>query len=92
MRKTVDNAAQNHYNTKANASVAQSVVHLTRNEKVACSSHVTSSKIGIHLAMDADFLIQQKNCLHKPLISGAAQAVILVKLDGTNLLDRLEFV
>jgi hypothetical protein len=42
--------------------------------------------------MDADFLIQPKNCLHKPLISGAAQAVILVKLDGTNLLDRLEFV
>ena len=28
-----------------NASVAQSVVHLTRNEKVACSSHVTSSRI-----------------------------------------------
>ena len=28
------------------ASVAQSVVHLTRNEKVACSSHVTSSKNG----------------------------------------------
>ena len=26
------------------ASVAQSVVHLTRNEKVACSSQVTSSK------------------------------------------------
>ena len=26
------------------ASVAQSVVHLTRNEKGACSSHVTSSK------------------------------------------------
>ena len=26
-----------------NASVAQSVVHLTRNEKVACSSQVTSS-------------------------------------------------
>ena len=25
------------------ASVAQSVVHLTRNEKVACSSQVTSS-------------------------------------------------
>ena len=34
------------YNVKAlkNASVAQSVVHLTRNEKVACSSQVTSSK------------------------------------------------
>ena len=33
------------YNVKAlkNASVAQSVVHLTRNEKVACSSQVTSS-------------------------------------------------
>ena len=28
------------------ASVAQSVVHLTRNEKVACSSQVTSSKLG----------------------------------------------
>ena len=28
------------------ASVAQSVVHLTRNEKVACSSHVTSSRTG----------------------------------------------
>ena len=34
------------YNNRAKyASVAQSVVHLTRNEKVACSSHVTSSKI-----------------------------------------------
>ena len=34
-----------HYNDWANdASVAQSVVHLTRNEKVACSSQVTSSK------------------------------------------------
>ena len=33
-----------HYNDWANdASVAQSVVHLTRNEKVACSSQVTSS-------------------------------------------------
>ena len=32
------------YNNRANdASVAQSVVHLTRNEKVACSSQVTSS-------------------------------------------------
>ena len=30
--------------TKLYASVAQSVVHLTRNEKVACSSQVTSSK------------------------------------------------
>ena len=29
---------------KIYASVAQSVVHLTRNEKVACSSQVTSSK------------------------------------------------
>ena len=33
------------YNNRANdASVAQSVVHLTRNEKVACSSQVTSSR------------------------------------------------
>ena len=30
--------------TEQIASVAQSVVHLTRNEKVACSSQVTSSK------------------------------------------------
>ena len=30
-------------NWLTNASVAQSVVHLTRNEKVACSSQVTSS-------------------------------------------------
>ena len=37
------------YNVKAfkNASVAQSVVHLTRNEKVACSSQVTSSSKGL---------------------------------------------
>ena len=32
------------YNVRDFASVAQSVVHLTRNEKVACSSQVTSSK------------------------------------------------
>ena len=44
--KTVDNHSNHRYNTQANnyASVAQSVVHLTRNEKVACSSQVTSSK------------------------------------------------
>ena len=37
---------ENRYNSMAerHASVAQSVVHLTRNEKVACSSQVTSSK------------------------------------------------
>ena len=41
----VDFSAENRYNKLAcDASVAQSVVHLTRNEKVACSSHVTSSK------------------------------------------------
>ena len=44
--KTVDNRKKHRYNVLAenNASVAQSVVHLTRNEKVACSSQVTSSK------------------------------------------------
>ncbi len=43
--KSVDTAAFYGYNVKAlkYASVAQSVVHLTRNEKVACSSQVTSS-------------------------------------------------
>ena len=43
--KTVDNRKKHRYNVLAenNASVAQSVVHLTRNEKVACSSQVTSS-------------------------------------------------
>ena len=46
-RKAVDFSGFYGYNNWAkekNASVAQSVVHLTRNEKVACSSHVTSSK------------------------------------------------
>ena len=44
-QKAVDIFQENRYNNRANpASVAQSVVHLTRNEKVACSSHVTSSK------------------------------------------------
>ena len=42
--KAVDFFLENRYNNSAcDASVAQSVVHLTRNEKVACSSHVTSS-------------------------------------------------
>ena len=42
--KAVDFSFENSYNDSAcDASVAQSVVHLTRNEKVACSSHVTSS-------------------------------------------------
>ena len=42
---SVDITLEYRYNVKANenASVAQSVVHLTRNEKVACSSQVTSS-------------------------------------------------
>ena len=31
-------------NNPKNAGVAQSVEHLTRNEKVTCSSHATSSK------------------------------------------------
>ncbi len=43
IEKAVDIWKENQYNNQANASVAQSVVHLTRNEKVACSSHVTSS-------------------------------------------------
>ena len=44
LQKAVDNPANNRYNNEAYlASVAQSVVHLTRNEKVACSSQVTSS-------------------------------------------------
>ena len=34
----------------------------TRNEKVACSSHVTSSKTGIHRKMDAGFI---DSCLKK---------------------------
>ena len=46
MKNTVDILRKSGYNGLAvsNASVAQSVVHLTRNEKVACSSQVTSSK------------------------------------------------
>ena len=47
-----------HYNEWANdASVAQSVVHLTRNEKVACSSQVTSStKTAVFTTKTAVFL------------------------------------
>ena len=41
------------------ASVAQSVVHLTRNEKVACSSQVTSSKKELS-HWDNSFLIFKK--------------------------------
>ena len=46
------------YNNRANdASVAQSVVHLTRNEKVACSSQVTSSiKTAVFTMKTAVFL------------------------------------
>ena len=41
----------------SHASVAQSVVHLTRNEKVACSSQVTSStKTAVFLLKTAVFL------------------------------------
>ena len=46
-QKSVDIKWNNRYNNWAcsrYASVAQSVVHLTRNEKVACSSQVTSSR------------------------------------------------
>ena len=46
LQKPVDFFFISGYNNLAkgiDASVAQSVVHLTRNEKVACSSHVTSS-------------------------------------------------
>ena len=46
MKKKIDILPDSLYNDWANdASVAQSVVHLTRNEKVACSSQVTSSII-----------------------------------------------
>ena len=45
MIRSLDFFPKSGYNERAcDASVAQSVVHLTRNEKVACSSQVTSSK------------------------------------------------
>lgn len=45
MIRSLDFFPKSGYNKRAcDASVAQSVVHLTRNEKVACSSQVTSSK------------------------------------------------
>ena len=43
------------------ASVAQSVVHLTRNEKVACSSQVTSSTKTI--SFEVVFIFINENCL-----------------------------
>ena len=57
--KAVDFSIENRYNKLAyDASVAQSVVHLTRNEKVACSSHVTSSiKTPGFVKIPGDFLI-----------------------------------
>ena len=42
--KAVDISANSGYNELAKEMLAQSVVHLTRNEKVACSSQVTSSR------------------------------------------------
>lgn len=42
----IDNGAVFEYNVQAlrkHAGIAQQVEHLTRNEKVACSSHVSSS-------------------------------------------------
>ena len=42
------------------ASVAQSVVHLTRNEKVACSSQVTSSTKTRCAATGFRFVIMEK--------------------------------
>ena len=46
MIRSLDFFPKSGYNERAcDASVAQSVVHLTRNEKVACSSQVTSSTI-----------------------------------------------
>lgn len=45
MIRSLDFFPKSGYNKRAcDASVAQSVVHLTRNEKVACSSQVTSSR------------------------------------------------
>lgn len=50
----------------ADASVAQSVVHLTRNEKVACSSQVTSStKTAVFLVKAAVFRTFRA-CLKEP--------------------------
>ena len=60
-----------HYNDWANdASVAQSVVHLTRNEKVACSSQVTSSTKAVTLEKSGGFCIhlKKKLCKWKPEI------------------------
>ena len=56
-----------HYNDWANdASVAQSVVHFTRNEKVACSSQVTSStKTAVFLVKAAVFRTFRA-CLKEP--------------------------
>ena len=58
LQKCVDFSLFSGYNIKAyHASVAQSVVHLTRNEKVACSSQVTSSiKTAVFAKKTAVFL------------------------------------
>ena len=67
MQKDIDFSPVYGYNKQANqyASVAQSVVHLTRNEKVACSSQVTSSII-----LYFGFTTEQKSpCVYKDFFS-----------------------
>ena len=58
MIRSLDFFPKSGYNERAcDASVAQSVVHLTRNEKVACSSQVTSStKTAVFTTKTAVFL------------------------------------
>ena len=58
MIRSLDFFPKSGYNKRAcDASVAQSVVHLTRNEKVACSSQVTSStKTAVFTTKTAVFL------------------------------------
>ena len=61
-------------NLACDASVAQSVVHLTRNEKVACSSQVTSSTIEPRNRFGSGVLLYFLNFLVMPVLAVLALA------------------
>ena len=66
-----------------NASVAQSVVHLTRNEKVACSSQVTSSTNKRATRLGGSFLLI--SLIFERIVQGLGFSNILARNDQNML-------
>ena len=66
LQKVIDFWPDYRYNNQAKcAGVAQSVVHLTRNEKVACSSQVTSSNHERTILYGSSFLYKENHSLYE---------------------------